>query len=102
MYVSVNLKALDLHLALLQDELREVNILEDLLSSQYRLALEVSAEAAEMLKRQIQFVHDERERIRMRQTFLESAHEKFYAVHRFVSEQMEESVHASSALDAMY
>lgn len=102
MHVSVNLKALSDHLALLQDELREVNILLDLLDSRYRLAMEISAETAGELKRQMLFVHDERERIQRRKKFLEDAYDKFYEANRAVADQLEASVHTLRALEALH
>lgn len=94
MFVYVDIKFLRQHLTILQDELKETDIILEILMAMYQTAKE-----SEIFFHQIQFIKKERDNILERMQILENSIEKFTKLDINIGNNLEEAIEQLKVYD---
>lgn len=94
MFIYVDIKFLKQHLIILQEELKETNIILEILMAMYKTSEEV-----DFFLRQIQFIKNERNNILERIQILEKSIEKFTKLDFNIGNNLEEAIEQLKAYD---
>ena len=98
--MQIDLIKMDLHLSLLQEELKDANRLSDTLGRWHRRALtDYSADAVQIFK-QIQFVQREKMRIQNRITAIENIIDQFIRAEKETQKVLEDAYTILHRLEA--
>lgn len=99
MFVSVDIQQLDAHQAILREELKEADALEELLNRWYSQAAQAPTADLTSVKEMLERVKRQKEYIQNRMRFLETTSDKFLALTHRLDDTLSEARQMLQAQD---